>query len=161
MGILQHDQQDAQHDMTDTHTLATVGVDRTALQNTSTNGTSSTQPNNLLPVSCQCSVLIQGHLVGLIALDVLHQSCSQPPTILHPLSGIDGLQLLSRIKRQVALKFHSDKSVGVESDAYKQFNSRVDELSKATGDYIGWTRYNQMLDVEIDAARQYLQHVQS
>ena len=104
-------------------------------------------------------MLVQGYLVSLIALDVLHKSCSQPQTILHPLSGIYGLQLLSRIKRQVALKFRSDESVGVESDAYKQFSSRVDELSEVTGDYIGWTRYNQMLDVEIDAARKYLQHV--
>ncbi len=158
VGLFQHDQQETKHDVTDTHTLTTVGADCTASLNTSTDWKTSAQPNNLLPVSCQCSVLVQRYLVGLIALDVLHQSSSQPPTVLHPLSGIDGLQLLSRIKRQVALKFHSDKSVGVKSDAYKQFNNRVDELSKANG---GWTRYNQMLDVEIDAARQYLQHVQS
>jgi len=159
VGVFQHDQQGTEHAATDSHILATVGTDSTASKITLTNGKSSTEPNNLLPVSCQCSVLVQGYLAGLIAPNVLHQSSSQPPTIHHPLLGIDGLQLLSRIKRQVALKFHSDKSVGVESDAYKQFNSRVDELSKATGDYIGWTRYNQMLDVEIDAARQYLQHV--
>lgn len=161
VGVFQHDQQSTQYDVTDAHTLATVGTDSTALKNTPTNGTASTEPNNLLPVSCQCSVLVQGYLAGLVALNVLQQSSSQPPQIHHPLLGTDGFHLLSRIKRQVALKFHSDKSVGVESDAYKQFNSRVDELSKANGDYIGWTRYNQMLDVELAAARQYLQHVQS
>jgi len=126
VGVFQHDQQGTEHAATDSHILATVGTDSTASKITLTNGKSSTEPNNLLPVSCQCSVLVQGYLAGLIAPNVLHQSSSQPPTIHHPLLGIDGLQLLSRIKRQVALKFHSDKSVGVESDAYKQFNSRVD-----------------------------------
>lgn len=120
----------------------------------------STRPNcvllKMLPTRYQYSVLVQGHQAGLVPLTTLQHASSQPPTIVHPLTGMEGLHLLNKIKRQVAFRFHSDKSAGVECDMYKEFNSRVDELTKARSGSEGWTRYNHALSEEIDAAQQYL-----
>lgn len=118
-----------------------------------------THPEMPLPPCCQFSVLVQGCETGAILLQSLRAASCQPPTTYHPLAGKEGLQLLSHIKRKVAFKFHSDRFSGVDSEAYKQFNSRVDELSKARSGAIGWIRYNQILDEELDAARQYVHHI--
>ena len=113
-----------------------------------------------LPSCCQCSVLVQGCESGVIPINTLYAASCQPPTqrICHPFGGKEGLQLLSHVKRKVGLRFHSDRSTGTESDVYKHFNSRVDELSKPTR---GWARYNQILDEELEAASQYVHHIYS
>lgn len=118
-----------------------------------------THPKTALPPCCQFSVLAQGCETGAISVQTLRAASCQPPTTYHPLAGKEGLQLLSHIKRKVAFKFHSDRSSGVESEGYKQFNSQVDELSKARSGATGWIRYNQILDEELHAARQYVHHI--
>lgn len=122
-----------------------------------------THADTPLPSCCHSSVLVQACESGVISIHTLYAASCQPPTqrICHPLGGKEGLQLLSHVKRKVGLRFHSDRSTGVESDVYKQFNSRVDELSKPTKGPRGWTRYNQMLDEELEAACQYVHHMHS
>ena len=122
-----------------------------------------THADTPLPSCCHCSVLVQGCESGVISINTLYAASCQPPTqrICHPFAGKEGLQLLSHVKRKVGLRFHSDRSTGVESDVYKQFNSRVDEMSKATRGPGGWTRYNQMLDEDLEAARQYVRYIYS
>ena len=94
-------------------------------------------------------------MLGLISEEQLQQAHK-----INPLTGLEGLQLVTEIKRQVARRCHPDKITGTADDMYKMFNSRVDQLSKTgTGSPAEiWSAYCAVLEEEARAAELYIQH---
>lgn len=110
------------------------------------------------PEPCQYSVMVKGFEIGILSREQL-----QNAHVTNPLTGLDGLQLVSKIKRQVGKRWHSDKIIGPEDDMYKRFNSRADQLSKAGSGNLGspaerWDAYTAVLQEEAVAAELYLQY---
>ena len=81
--------------------------------------------------------------------DLEQASCGES----HPLFD---LKLVQQIKRKVAMKHHSDKNGDMCSELYQSFNSKVDELLKPTKSPEGWSRWQEALNAERNAAYKFL-----
>ncbi|KAL3151465.1 hypothetical protein ABBQ38_012466 [Trebouxia sp. C0009 RCD-2024] len=107
------------------------------------------------PEPCQYSVIVKGLELGILSKEQLQHARKK-----NPLTGLEGLLLVSKIKRQVGKRWHSDKNTGPEDDMYKRFNSRADQLSKAGSGNAAesWDEYCAVLREEARAAELYLQY---
>ncbi|KAL3145600.1 hypothetical protein ABBQ32_003148 [Trebouxia sp. C0010 RCD-2024] len=116
--------------------------------------TSAIRPN-APPEPCQYSVIVKGFELGFLSTEQLQHARRT-----NPLTGLEGLLLVSKIKRQVGKRWHSDKNTGPENDMYKSFNSRADQLSKAGSGKAAesWDEYCAALKEEARAAALYLQY---
>lgn len=127
------------------------------------------QKLNNLSQHCQPSVLVLGHVMGLIPTEDLQDAAhDNGPCALVIGSGpaaCINAAMISKVKRAVGRLLHSDRIASCNSlleDTYKMFNSRVSELTgRFSHNDAGYRAYQSVLQAERKAALSYLEHLSS
>ena len=143
------------------------GIDQ---HTTSSNDIPSIQQKlNNLPQHCQHSVLVLGHVMGLISTeelqDAVHGDGRCALVIGNGPAACINKAMISKVKRAGGRLLHSDRTAFCNSpleDTYKMFNSRVSELTGRFSDNdAGYRAYQGVLQAERKAALSCLEHQSS
>ena len=134
--------QSISQDSCSSNTEESVDADFNALEPQFLSALSSVQIHKLhsLPSQCKCSILIHGHLQGIVSLEKLHAAAADC------YSGTEAwldASTVSTIKSKAVLSLHPDKNQNLPpsycNNLFAQFHQRVDDLLHSTDDTVFWT----------------------
>lgn len=121
-----------------------------------------------MPQHCQSSVLVVGHVLGLISAEELQDAvCDNGPYALIVGQGeasCINTDMINKVKREGGRSLHTDRTASNTflQDVYKRFNNRVSELTGGFADNDeGYRLYQSVLSAERHAGMSFLEQTNS